>query len=326
MLSSITLFGIHYQFSAHQTGAFTAFILLIFFGLFSTLETLFPQQKLPKTARWLSYKTNISLFIFNSTVLSLLSVSALFSLAQHYSHQGLLRYLSNPIWQGVLAFILLDLLLYIWHKACHIFGGLWLFHRIHHNDPYLNTSTAFRVHILELLLTNLLKALYIVVLGVDQLMVLVNEAIMAVLVMFHHSNMAFKGEHLLARVIIVPVLHRLHHSTLRHEHDSNYGTVLSLWDRLFGTLRQQRPIAIGIKGQSPQDAIGLIRFGFTAFRATPLPVNLDDMIAEAAYYKAEKRNFSPGYELLDWLEAKKEIIKLISQDAASSQYRQHQFN
>jgi len=189
-----------------------------------------------------------------------------------------------------------------------------MFHRVHHNDPTLSTSTGFRVHVLELLLTNLLKAVYIVVMGVDQLMVLVNESIMTAAVMFHHSNIPVKAEKWLGHIFIVPALHRTHHSTLRSEHDSNYGTVLSLWDRLFGSLKWRQPAAIGLEGENPVSFFSLIVFGFTPIKpaavASPvcLPSNLDEMIAEAAYYKAEKRNFMPGYELLDWIEAKKEII------------------
>ena len=108
------------------------------------------------------------------------------------------------------------------------------------------------------------------------------------------------------------------HSTQRCEHDSNYGAVLSLWDLLFGTLTKIEPVAKGIKGNSPQDLVNLIKFGFTlATPATVQPLNLDAMIAEAAYYKAEKRGFYPGNDLHDWLEAKSEIIVLVYGDISA---------
>ena len=123
------------------------------------------------------------------------------------------------------------------------------------------------------------------------------------------------GEKLLGQFIIVPSLHRTHHSTQRCEHDSNYGAVLSLWDRLSGTLSKVEPVAIGIKGSSPQDLVNLIKFGFTLPNPpTVQALNLDAMIAEAAYYKAEKRGFYPGNDLQDWLEAKSEIIALVYGD------------
>ena len=127
--------------------------------------------------------------------------------------------------------------------------------------------------------------------------------------------MSFRGEHLLGRVLIVPYLHRMHHSMVRNEHDHNYGAVLSLWDRLFGTLAELEPAKIGIKGDSPQTFIKLVKFGFTVTsKPTELPINLEAMIAEAAYYKAEKRNFYPGHEIRDWLEAKKEIFRQVYGD------------
>jgi hypothetical protein len=132
--------------------------------------------------------------------------------------------------------------------------------------------------------------------------------------MFHHTNISFRGEKRLGQVIIAPYLHRVHHSTERSEHDTNYGAVFSVWDRLFGTLTEREPVQIGIKDSSPQTAFGLVKFGFTAASPMPAPVpayepdlNIKSMIAEAAYYKAEKRAFTPGNELRDWLEAKREM-------------------
>jgi len=300
-----------------------AVVLLVFFGLFSLLEWLFPHRHLSERNLRRSYATNISLFVLNNTLMSLLSISSLFLLAQHFSQQGLLRYINNSLVQFTVSFLLLDLLLYVWHRLCHRFDSLWLFHRVHHNDPYVNTSTAFRVHVLELLITNLLKAGYIVLLGVDQLMMLANEMVIMLFTLFHHTNITFKGEKYLAGLIIVPYLHRAHHSTERHEHDSNYGAALSIWDRLFGTLNEREPIAIGLNGDSPQDLINLLKLGFNMPTPVsieqPLPANFEFMIAEAAYYRAEKRNFSPGYELLDWFEAKKDIKRIYGEEMLKKQ-------
>jgi len=202
--------------------------------------------------------------------------------------------------------------MYLWHKASHRFDCLWMFHRVHHNDPYLNISTAFRIHVLELFIIFILKTILISIFGIEKTVVLTSEAVMTFFIMFHHTNISFMGEKLLGQIIIVPSLHRTHHSTQRCEHDSNYGAVLSLWDRLFGTLSKVEPVAIGIKGNSPQDFVNLIKFGFTLpTQPTVQPLNLDAMIAEAAYYKAEKRGFYPGNDLQDWLEAKSEIIALV---------------
>ena len=317
MLSLTTLHEFNFRWPTMVPGEVLALTLLMVFTVLATLEFHAPKEKLPKKHSRQSYKTNFSLFIVNSIALSLVSASSLLVLAERYSDKGLLNSLSSPAWKAVLSFLMLDLLLYLWHKASHSFDSLWMFHRVHHNDPYLNITTSFRIHFLELVITNFLKAVLIIVLGIEEAMVLTSEAIMTLFIMFHHTNISFKGEKLLGQVIIVPSLHRTHHSVQRSEHDSNYGAVLSLWDRLFGTLSELEPAEIGIKGNSPLALVNLIKFGFGFTLPTPQtvqPINIDAMIAEAAYYKAEKRGFYPGNDIRDWLEAKSEIIALVYGD------------
>lgn len=291
------------------TGELVTFTLMVCFVGLSNLENRFPKITLPAGQTRQSYRTNISLFVFNSILMSVCSVSTLFMLAERYSSYGLLNYVSSPALKAILAFLAIDLLLYVWHQICHRVDALWMFHRVHHNDPYLNVSTAFRLHFVEILITNILKALLIVALGIDKMLVLAIETLVTLCIMFHHTNIGFKYERILGRFMIVPFLHRVHHSTERSEHDRNYGALLSIWDGLFGTLSELEPKAIGIKGGSPQDALNLVKFGLGVETPTQdQPANLYVMIAEAAYYKAEKRNFYPGYELRDWLEAKMDVL------------------
>jgi sterol desaturase/sphingolipid hydroxylase (fatty acid hydroxylase superfamily) len=315
MLRLTILPEFNFSWPALAPGEVLALTLLMAFAVLVTLEFHAPREKLPKKYLRQSYKTNFGLFIVNSIAMSLVSASSLLIVAERYSDKGLFNILTSPTWKAVLSLLSLDLLMYLWHKASHRFDSLWMFHRIHHNDPYLNISTAFRIHVLELFIIFILKAISIIIFGIEEAMVLTSEAVMTFFIMFHHTNISFIGEKLLGQVIIVPSLHRTHHSTQRCEHDSNYGAVLSLWDRLFGTLSKIEPVAIGIKGNSPQDLVNLIKFGFTlATPATVQPPNLDAMITEAAYYKAEKRGFYPGNDLQDWLEAKSEIIALVYGD------------
>jgi sterol desaturase/sphingolipid hydroxylase (fatty acid hydroxylase superfamily) len=311
-MSSLALFAEPYL--TWLSCALATAVLPIVFIVLAVLELNHPKRKLPLGQLRRSYQTNIGLFVFNSAVVSLLSAAPLLIVADRYSSWGLLNHIGNPMWKALLSFLVLDLLLYCWHRCSHSFDGLWMFHKVHHNDPYLNVSTAFRLHIVELLIITLLKAVYIVVFGVDRGTVLINETLLTLFIMFHHANISFDGEQRLGQVIIVPYLHRAHHSTERDEHDNNYGAVFSVWDRLFGTFIEREPAIIGIKGRSPQSVFGLVKFGFTP--AEPIPVyetnaDVDAMIAEAAYYKAEKRAFMPGNELRDWLEAKKEIAGMV---------------
>ncbi len=316
IMSFITFVKSYLTWLSSMSGDLATFSLLIAFVVLAALELNHPERKLPLKQLRQSYQTNIGLFIFNSIVISLLAATPLVMLADHYSDRGLLSYLSNPAWKAMLSFLVLDLLLYSWHRISHNFDSLWMFHKVHHNDPYLNISTAFRLHIVELLIITVLKSAYIILLGVDKTMVVTNETLLTLFVMFHHTNISFRGEKRLGQVIIAPYLHRAHHSTERNEHDNNYGAVFSIWDRLFGTFTERNPAEIGIKNSSPQTVLGLVKFGFTAANPAPvavyeLDVNLKSMIAEAAYYKAEKRAFKPGNELRDWLEAKREIIRMV---------------
>ncbi|MDD5580827.1 MAG: sterol desaturase family protein [Methylobacter sp.] len=325
MLSLFTLFTNYIEanltWPAILSGEMITVTLLMIFAILSAVEHHSARPKPSSKVLRQSYQTNVNTFMFNSIMASLLSASCLLLITKQYSSWGLLDHISNPVWKAALAFLLLDLMLYAWHMACHRFDFLWIFHKVHHNDPALNVSTAFRVHILELLITTVLKSIYIIILDIDKTLMLIIEAIFTFFIMLHHADISFKGEKLLSRIIIVPHLHRVHHSTERDEHDSNYGTVLSIWDRLFGTLAVLEPAHIGIKENSPKTFWKLMKFGFINTATSPETLsssgaclNLQAMIAEAAYYKAEKRAFHPGDELCDWLEAKREIIRRVYGD------------
>jgi len=320
--SLITFVESYVTWLSSLSGELATLTLFIAFIVLAALELNYPKRRLPVKQLYRSYRTNAGLFVFNSVVISLLSAAPLLMVAEYFSGWGLLNHVENTVWKALLSFVALDLLLYWWHKASHDIDGLWMFHKVHHNDPYLNVSTAFRLHIVELLILTAVKSVYIVILGVTQTMVLINETLLTLFIMFHHSNISFRGEQRLGKAIIVPYLHRAHHSTERHEHDSNYGAVFSLWDRLFDTLVELEPKAIGIKARSPQTVFGLVKFGFTLAHPSPVcepDLNLASMIAEAAYYKAEKRAFKPGNELRDWLEAKREILRMVYGDNCNGQ-------
>ncbi|RIZ71910.1 MAG: DUF2934 domain-containing protein [Methylococcales bacterium] len=309
--SSITLLEYYLSWLIKlSSGSIASYILIMFFMLLVVLELNSPREKLSINQVQSSYLSNIKLFVFNSLIISLLSIPSLLLLASHYADKGLLNTISNPIEKIVISFLAMDLMLYCLHKACHHFDCLWMLHKVHHNDSYLNVTTAFRLHFLEILLIISMKALLVLVLGIEQTWLLANEAIIAFFTMLHHSNIVLLAEELFGWIIITPYLHRAHHSILRNEHDLNYGAVLSLWDRLFRTLAELKPMGIGVEGYVSQDFIDLISCGLTIKDKAPSiqTANLDHMIAEAAYYKAEKRNFNPGNELQDWLDAKREII------------------
>ena len=178
----------------------------------------------------------------------------------------------RPLWWGGWSGMLLDLLIldcwiYWWHRANHELPFLWRFHEIHHLDEFLDASSALRFHFGEVLLSSLVRALVIFLMGVPLLTVVVFETLLALLTMFHHSNirLAPKLERALAAVIVTPSIHWVHHHAIRRDTDSNYATLLSLWDRLFRSksLTQRTPeMPIGVEGGKDRGFVPLLKRPF----------------------------------------------------------------
>ena len=245
--------------------------VLVVFAVFLVLETLFPYRKALFKTLINSYLTNSYTFIFNNIILSSFSLTSLFFIAQNLSHLGLLSGLSNHLVKWAISFILLDLTVYLWHRANHTFSCLWRFHKVHHSDNSLNVSTAIRFHMGELFLTVWVKSAFIIVVGIEAEVVLVNELVITLFVVFHHANISFKGEQFLSKLIIVPRLHRTHHSARRVEENSNYGIVFSVWDRAFGTIKEVVPERVGLRNVRDQNFLELLKFGFTTEPKLLLP-------------------------------------------------------
>jgi sterol desaturase/sphingolipid hydroxylase (fatty acid hydroxylase superfamily) len=239
--------------------------LLLFFVLFACLvrELRIPWRVFSRRSLARSYVSNIATFLFNDTVLSLLSLPSLFYVAQNFSGYGLLGRVPDGPWKWLISFVLLDLVMYLWHVANHRCDLLWRFHKVHHSDTTLNVTTGLRFHFGELILTMLVKACFIVAVGVEAQPVIINEIILSSFVVFHHMNSSPRGERILGMLFIMPRLHRLHHSARRDEHDHNYGGALALWDRLFGTLREGEPEVIGLRNVKEQGFWDMLRFGLT---------------------------------------------------------------
>ncbi|MEQ1546607.1 sterol desaturase family protein [Methyloglobulus sp.] len=231
MLPSQILFGI----------AILGFIALV------VMEKLKPYRRFTNKIDKASFITNTATFVFNNVILTALRATSLFFVAQQFSSYGLLSGMgnNNPV-KWLFAFLLYDLAIYAWHVASHKYEFLWRFHKVHHSDKSFNTSTGFRFHVFDLFLEIPYKCLFVVLIGVDAYLVLAIETIQLFFIFFHHSNLTFDNEKQLSEVIITPSLHRTHHSTLRVEHDSNYGIVLAFWDKLFDTRKEVVPEKIGL--------------------------------------------------------------------------------
>jgi sterol desaturase/sphingolipid hydroxylase (fatty acid hydroxylase superfamily) len=176
---------------------------------------------------------------------------------------GVVRWMPLPPWaRAVLAIVLLDYTLWIWHLLNHRVPFLWRFHAAHHLDLDLDASTALRFHPGELLLSVPFRALQVALLGVDVPVLLAWETALLVATEFHHSNFRLPSEleRVLRALLVTPRMHGIHHSTVPAELNSNFGTLLTAWDRLHRTFVhgvRQREIVIGLAEYRDPD---LLRF------------------------------------------------------------------
>ena len=147
----------------------------------------------------------------------------------------------SPVAATVVLFVLFDIWMYFWHKANHQIGFLWLFHRAHHSDTQMDTTTALRFHPGELVLSTLIRVPVLAVLGMTFGQLILFETILNLSTLFHHSNLSLpkSWDRSLSFLIVTPDMHRVHHSIERMETNSNYTSLLSCWDRLFGSFRMR---------------------------------------------------------------------------------------
>jgi sterol desaturase/sphingolipid hydroxylase (fatty acid hydroxylase superfamily) len=151
---------------------------------------------------------------------------------------GLLNIFEVPTWIAVLtSVVVLDFVSYCWHRANHVLPFLWRFHQVHHADPNFSASTGVRFHPGELLLSLPLRLSAVTLLGAPITGVIVFELTFGIANLFEHGDIdiRLRLEGILQRVLITPALHRRHHGRAVAQLGSNFGTVFSLWDRLFGT-------------------------------------------------------------------------------------------
>ncbi|HWG80652.1 MAG TPA: sterol desaturase family protein [Stellaceae bacterium] len=174
-------------------------------------------------------------------------------------------------WSGVagllLDLVLLDFLIYWWHRANHVVPLLWRFHSVHHLDRFLDTTSAVRFHAGEVVLSALARACIILLLAVPLTSVVVFETLVLVAALFHHSNLRLPPafERALSLAVVTPSIHWVHHHRLRADTDANYCTILSLWDRLFMSRARHRrtaDMAIGVEAREEERLFGLLAAPF----------------------------------------------------------------
>ncbi|MDO7666286.1 MAG: sterol desaturase family protein [Loktanella sp.] len=206
-------------------------------------ELLAPRRRrdIPRVIRW---SNNLALVVIDTIVLRLTFPILAVGLAimAHERGWGLFNIVEVPAWVAVLAsVILLDLVIYLQHVMFHAVPALWRLHRMHHADLDFDVTTGLRFHPIEIVLSMGIKLAMVLVLGPPAVAVLIFEVLLNATAMFNHSNVRLPlgVDRVLRLVMVTPDMHRVHHSILPQETNSNFGFNLPWWDRLLGTYRAQ---------------------------------------------------------------------------------------
>jgi len=250
--------------------------LSAFIGIFAVMaliELAAPRRELhhSKPRRWL---TNFSISGVNTLILRLMAMLAVPVAAvaaaewARIAGWGAFNLLGWPFWLEVLlAIIVLDLAIYAQHVIFHKVPVLWRLHQVHHADVDFDVSTALRFHPVEIALSMLIKIAVVLALGAPAIAVVLFEIILNGCAMFNHANIKLPGwlDRILRRILVTPDMHRVHHSTIPRETNSNFGFNLSIWDRIFRTYRAQPQnghsgMTIGLNEYQSEDPT---RFGWS---------------------------------------------------------------
>ncbi len=241
----------------------------IFFGillLVALWELMAPRRALTesKGLRWVS---NLGIVFLNSLVLRLVFPMVAVGMAFLAEERGwgLLNNFAPPYWLSVvISVVALDFVIWTQHVMVHAIPALWRLHRMHHADLDFDVTTGARFHPIEIILSMGIKLTVITALGPPALGVLIFEVLLNATAMFNHGNIRLPLglDRLLRLVVVTPDMHRVHHSIIPREANSNFGFNLPWWDRLFGTYRDQpqeghQGMTIGIKQFRESKYLGL---------------------------------------------------------------------
>lgn len=196
-------------------------------------------RALSRAVRW---PANIGILAINTVAVRLLFPAAAVGAALWAAESdiGLFNWVVVPPWAAIgLSVILLDLLIYGQHVVMHKVPLFWRLHRMHHLDRDVDFTTGLRFHPLEIIASAGVKFLAVIALGAPAGAVIAFEVILNSSALFNHGNvrLGVPLDRILRTLVVTPDMHRVHHSVIAEETNSNYGFALSFWDRLFGTYR-----------------------------------------------------------------------------------------
>ncbi len=226
-------------------------------GVMAVIEQVAPRRRraLSRRTRWTA---NLALTVINTTTIRLLLPATAVGMAVFAQERGWgwMNYADVPFWVATVAAVLvLDFAIYLQHVMFHAVPLFWRVHRMHHADLDFDVTTGVRFHPIEIVLSMVIKYAVIVVLGAPPLAVVIFEVLLNASSMFNHGNVALPAsvDRRLRRILVTPDMHRVHHSILAHETNSNFGFNFPWWDRLFETYQDQPDaghdrMTIGIEG------------------------------------------------------------------------------
>ena len=213
------------------------------FIIMAVWEFIVPRRKQAIRRGW-RWPNNLGVVATNTLLVRILFPTTAVGLALLAQTRGfgLFNVIALPAWIGVAAsVVILDLAIYLQHVLFHAVPALWRLHRMHHADLEFDVSTGLRFHPIEILLSMLIKFAVVAALGAPALSVLIFEVLLNATSMFNHANVRIPLgiDRVLRWLVVTPDMHRVHHSILARETNSNFGFNSPWWDRLFGTYRAQ---------------------------------------------------------------------------------------
>ncbi len=211
--------------------------------LMMALEAAFP-RRVRSVSRGRRWPGNLGIVVLDSLIVRALVPMAAVGVAMIAEAEGwgLFHALDVPlIWAALLSVLALDLVIYLQHVMFHAVPALWRLHRMHHADLDIDVTTGARFHPIEILLSMGIKMAVVAALGAPAVGVVVFEVLLNATSMFNHANLKLprRLDRVLRWLVVTPDMHRVHHSAIRRETDSNFGFNLPWWDRLLGTYRDQ---------------------------------------------------------------------------------------
>jgi sterol desaturase/sphingolipid hydroxylase (fatty acid hydroxylase superfamily) len=243
----------------HFIQAFQPYCIAVVFLLAYAAEHIFPQRT--DFADIKHDLKNICIGLLNAVIIFIAGIyfQEFISYLNHI-HFGMMNRISLPFYlQLILQVFLIDLFMYWWHRSNHMLPFLWRFHQFHHRDKKLNTTSALRFHLMELSLSYVARLLVFPLLGISISAILVYSVIFFPVVILHHSNISISEsiDLFIRKMVVSPRMHRIHHSRIVQETNSNYGSVFPWWDSIFNSYRKQplKEIDFGLNELDAEDKV-----------------------------------------------------------------------